>query len=111
MSSDFRVVHYYVYAYNNTSCGGGPIYNLASPLMGSVTTALCGGPANQVIQVGPSGTYPSLTAAFADFNTTDISGPVVLELQAAYVSTSETFPIVCSFNSCISNTNTLTIRP
>ncbi len=59
--------------------------------------------------VGPTGTYLSLTAAAADINTNGLAGNVLLELQAAYVSAVETFPLV--FSAKGSPTNTLTIRP
>ena len=46
--------------------------------------------------VGPTGTYASLTAAFADINTNGLAGNVNLTLQSTYVSSVETFPIVTS---------------
>ncbi len=30
--------YYYIYAYNNTSCAGGPVYNVSGPLTGNGTT-------------------------------------------------------------------------
>ena len=59
--------------------------------------------------VGPTGTYASLTAAFADITTNGLSGNVILELQAAYLSSVETFPIVPSVNG--SPSATITVRP
>src|SRR5215203_3898312 len=44
--------------------------------------------------VGPTGNYASLTAAFADLNLNGVCGTMLLELQAAYASGVETFPIV-----------------
>ena len=61
--------------------------------------------------VGPTGNYASLTAALADIKLNGITGPVILELQAAYVSTVETFPVTLNAIPCASATNTITIRP
>lgn len=60
--------------------------------------------------VGPSGDYPSLTSAIANVQVQTLSGPLVLELQPAYVSTVETFPLTFS-NLTTTATNTLTVRP
>lgn len=62
--------------------------------------------------VGPnSADYPSLTAAIADIQTQSIGGALLLELQADYRSTVETFPLIFpSFNGA-SEVNTVTIRP
>jgi hypothetical protein len=49
---------------------------------------LCG-----IYSVGPTGTYPSLTSAFASLQTNGISCPVVFELQASYTDAGETFPL------------------
>ncbi|RYY09964.1 MAG: hypothetical protein EOO36_21345, partial [Cytophagaceae bacterium] len=62
--------------------------------------------------VGPAATanYPTLTAAFTALNNNGLCGPLVLELQADYVSTTETFPIAYSYASATA-TNTVTVRP
>jgi hypothetical protein len=60
--------------------------------------------------VGPSGDYASISAALSAIQTNGLSGPVVLELQAAYTSSLETFPLTFS-NLGTSATNTLTLRP
>lgn len=60
--------------------------------------------------VGPTGDYPSLTAALANLHSKTLGGPLVLELQASYVSTGETFPLMPWFSGA-SATNTVTIRP
>jgi trimeric autotransporter adhesin len=60
--------------------------------------------------VGPTGDYASITAALTDVQTQTLSGPLVLELQPAYISTVETFPLVFG-NLGTTDTNTLTIRP
>ena len=60
--------------------------------------------------VGSTGNYASLGAAIADLSLSAFGGPVVLELQAGYVSTVETFPITFA-NLGTSVTNTVTLRP
>jgi len=67
--------------------------------------SLCG-----TFTVGPTGAYPSLTAAFAAVATNGVSCPLVFDLQAAYVSTVETFPLTIPFLSN-SPANTITVRP
>lgn len=80
----------------------------SSSLDGSQATlagSLCG-----TYTVGPTGNYTSLTAAFADLTINSFSCPVIFELQAAYVSTVETFPLNIT-NMFSTSTNTLTVRP
>ncbi|THU39269.1 hypothetical protein FAM09_12205 [Niastella caeni] len=99
---------FYVYGYNNTNCIG-PVYNTTSPLTGTQSTNVCSGPSG-VIPVGPTGTFPTLTAALAALNG-GVGGSVVLELQSGYTSAGETFPITLASNACFNATRTLTIRP
>lgn len=99
---------FYVYGYNNTNCIG-PVYNTAAPLTGTQSTNTCTGHAG-VIPVGPTGTYPTLTAALAALSG-GVSGAVTLELQSSYTSSGETFPIVIASNACFNASRTLTIRP
>jgi trimeric autotransporter adhesin len=99
---------FYVYGYNNTGCIG-PVYNTTAPLTATHTTNTCTGPSG-VIPVGPTGTYPTLTAALNALQG-GVSGSVILELQSAYTSAGETFPIVIATNACLNATRTLTIRP
>ncbi|MFZ2278552.1 MAG: choice-of-anchor D domain-containing protein [Prosthecobacter sp.] len=61
--------------------------------------------------IGPTGNYASVTAAIADVQTQTLGGALVLELQAAYVSTVETFPLTIPALNGASATNTLTLRP
>ena len=62
--------------------------------------------------VCPSGCdYATLTAAIADIQAAGLSGALVLELGATYVSTSETFPLTVPALTGASAVNTLTIRP
>jgi len=60
--------------------------------------------------VGPTGNYATLTAAIADIQAQTLNGALILELQAAYVSTGETFPLNFT-NLTTTATNTLTVRP
>ncbi len=83
---------------------------LSSSLDGSQTTLICS-IAGATYSVGPTGTYPSLTAALGSLNTNGTAGPVILELQSTYVSTVETFPVTIGTIPCSGNINTLTIRP
>jgi hypothetical protein len=61
--------------------------------------------------VGPTGDYASLTAAFAAINADVLSGALILELQSAYVSTVETFPLVAGAFPGSSSSYTVTVRP
>jgi hypothetical protein len=79
-------------------------------LTGSQATSSCS-IAGGTYTVGPTGTYTTLTAALAAINANGITGPVILELQAAYTSTTETFPITLNALPCVGALNTLTIRP
>jgi hypothetical protein len=60
--------------------------------------------------IGPGGDYASIGAALSAIQTNGLSGPMVLELQASYVSTGETFPLVFT-NLGTTATNTLTLHP
>lgn len=60
--------------------------------------------------IGPTGDYSSIGAAISAIQTNGLSGPLVLELQAAYASSVETFPLTFT-NLGTTSTNTLTLRP
>ncbi len=64
-----------------------------------------------IYTVGAAGTYPTLTAAIADYNSKCLTGPVTFSLIDPLYSTSETFPIVINPNNSANSTNTLTIKP
>jgi hypothetical protein len=83
---------------------------LGTAVTGSQATTACAKPAG-TYSVGPTGTYATLTAAIADLNATGLTGPTFLELQAAYTSASETFPITINAIPCLGVANPLTIRP
>ena len=63
--------------------------------------------------IGPTGDYASLTAAIADVQAVGngLGGALVLELQATYVSSVETFPLTIPALNGASAVNSLTIRP
>lgn len=60
--------------------------------------------------VGPGGDYASIGEALSAIQTNGISGPMVLELKASYLSTGETYPLIFT-NLGTTATNTLTLRP
>ena len=72
---------------------------LSTPLAGSQSTAACGGIAAGTYTVGPTGSYPSLTAV-ATALIGGSAGPVIFELQPTYLSSVETFPITFSASTC-----------
>ena len=84
---------------------------MSADLTGSQATTGCGSGLSGTIAIGPTGIYPSLTAAITALNTNGLGGAAILELQPAYLSNVETFPIVLGFFGCNSTTNSLTIRP
>ncbi len=82
----------------------------ATPASGSQITGACTLTGTRTI--GPAGDYATITAAIADALATGLGGPVIFELNAAYLSSSEpAFPIVIPILPCASSVNTLTIRP
>ncbi len=102
---------FYVYDYNSGGTCGGPIYNTANVLTGSMSTPACSGLVGGTYTVGPTGTYPTLTAALTAISG-GVTGPIVLELQSTYPGAGvETFPITFPYSACIGPVNTLTIRP
>jgi hypothetical protein len=102
--------YYWGFSYNVNSCSGGPVYLTTSPLSGSASTTACGGIAGGTYTVGPTGNYATLTAAI-NATTSGMTGPVIFELQPAYSSGSETYPITFPFNACATAGSPLTVRP
>jgi hypothetical protein len=83
---------------------------LSSSITGTQATLPC--PAySGTMTVGPTGTFPNLTSAISNLGACGYTGNIILELQAAYVSTGETFPL--NFTSVLpsSAAKTITIRP
>jgi hypothetical protein len=64
-----------------------------------------------IFTVGNGGTYPTLTAAMADYNSKIMSGPVTLLLTDPLYGINETYPLVIKHNSGSSASNTVTLRP
>jgi hypothetical protein len=64
-----------------------------------------------IYKIGNTGSYSFISQAVSDLITNGVSGPVILELEASYVSTGETFPINFAGIPCLTATNNLTIRP
>jgi hypothetical protein len=81
----------------------------STPVSGSQMTlagTLCG-----TASIGPTGTYPTITAAVAAAAANGAACPLIWELQAAYLSTAEpAFPIVVPTMG-LNATNTITLRP
>ena len=107
---------YLVLGFSDSTCYGiSPAYNIVNPLVGSTTIPACSATPGGTYTVGPTGTYPNLSAALTALNNAaGASGNVIVELQPAYTSTNETFPIVVpniSSSPCAIGNPTLTIRP
>jgi hypothetical protein len=102
--------YFWVYAYNGSTCNGGPAYLATAPLTASATTLPCA--ISGTKSIGPTGDYPHLTAAVADLVANGADGNVFLELQPTYTSALEpSFPVVLPAFLCASPSNTVTIRP
>jgi len=63
------------------------------------------------IKIGQGATYSTLTGAIAALSTNGLNGAVILELQANYTSSGETFPIKIPAFTGSSEVNQVTIRP
>lgn len=64
--------------------------------------------------VGPTGTYSTLRAAMDSVTSKGVTGDVIIELQSAYTSAGEVFPITIgnyTDNACSGSNPRLTIRP
>ena len=70
-----------------------------------------GAPLSGTRTIGPTGDYASVTAAIADVQAQTLGGALVLELQPAYVSTVESFPLTIPALNGASAVNTVTLRP
>ncbi|MFN0049501.1 MAG: beta strand repeat-containing protein, partial [Cytophagales bacterium] len=104
------------FAATGLSAGTSYFWNVKSFSEGSKSAALnsnqntLAGTLCATYSVGPTGTYASLTAALADIRTNGLACSVILELQAAYVSTVETFPLWTGNLGTLA-AKTVTIRP
>ena len=77
----------------------------------ALAVSLHAAPLSGTKSIGPTGNYASIGAAITDIQAQTVGGTLVLELQAAYVSTVETFPLVVPALNGASAVNTVTIRP
>ena len=62
-------------------------------------------------KIGPTGAYPTITAAITALKANGVSDAVILELQTTYSATTETFPLTFNNISCVDNSKTITVRP
>ncbi len=76
--SSNNTYYFYIYAYNNSTCAGGPVYRITTPLTGNQNTLMppCVAPASQATGLSFSGvTTSSITGSFTP---TSATGYVVL---------------------------------
>ena len=83
-----NTLYYWRITADNANCSNPYVAAQQSTLSGT----LCG-----TFTIGPTGAYVSITAAVAAVVTNSVNCPLIFELQAAYLSTVETFPIVIPF--------------
>ena len=76
-----------------------------------VSSAMAQSGLSGTLKIGPGAAYSTLTAAFAALNTNGVKGPVILELQANYTSSTETYPLTIPAFAGVSETNQVTIQP
>ncbi|MBF9221562.1 T9SS type A sorting domain-containing protein [Hymenobacter ruricola] len=95
--------YYYRVTANNEAAGVSGPANVTATTLPAVP--VCG-----TKTVGPGADYATLTAAFTALNVNGLCGPLVLELQSGYVSSTETFPIIYNYTGATA-TNTVTVRP
>lgn len=107
-----------VVTYAATSLSPGTTYTWAvyavtevpSSTAASGSQATVSGTISGTKSVGPTGDYLTLTAAITDIKLNFLAGATILELQAAYTSAGETYPLDFSALGSTSS-NTLTVRP
>ncbi len=91
--------------YRIYSIGNIPSTTYLSGNGSTLNGTLCG-----TYKVGPTGDYTSLKGAISDLQANGLSCDVIVEFQAAYVSTVDTFPVTIPFLGSNSSRK-LTIRP
>ncbi|OWY24067.1 hypothetical protein C7N43_05120, partial [Sphingobacteriales bacterium UPWRP_1] len=111
-------IQYYVIAQDiSGNITSNPATGLVAASVNTVTTAPTTPNSYNIQSTLAAGTYQipgsfaTLTAAVAAYNTSCLTGAVVFELAAGYSSVGEAFPITINANPDASATNTLTIRP
>jgi hypothetical protein len=76
---------YYVYAYNGIGCGGGPLYNTTTPLIGTVAT--CAGTVAPVTLLGTTGrTQTSISIAWTASTTVGATYEIDVATDAAFLN-------------------------
>ncbi|MDB5235864.1 MAG: hypothetical protein JWR44_2857 [Hymenobacter sp.] len=98
-----NTTYYYQVAANSTGVSTSATATVTTP----VAVPICG---TKSVGPGAGADYATLTSAFTAVTNNGLCGPLVLELQAAYVSTTETFPLVYNYTGATA-TNTVTVRP
>ncbi|MEI6766548.1 MAG: right-handed parallel beta-helix repeat-containing protein [Bacteroidota bacterium] len=83
----------------------------ANPINDSLTEKNIKTTMGGTYSIGTGGDFTSLRTACDSLNARGVCGPVILELNAAYLSSAETFPITINQAPGMSAVNTLTIRP
>lgn len=108
-----NTTYYYWVTYTNSyNCEANRPFLKTPALSASTTTLNCTG-SSGIFNVGPGGSYTTLTAFINAVQSTGLGGPVTLELLPAYNPASETYPlnfsdlIPCSDNA----NNQILIRP
>jgi len=119
-SAIYDVIYYYIVAQDNlgnvsvSSTGGSGLTTnppAAATPPSSPASYINSATLSGIYEVGASGTYTTLSAAVAAYNSACLGGPVTFILRDANYSGAETFPIVINANPTASSTNTLTIKP
>ncbi len=92
---------------------GTTVSNITSTPWTPNSFTIVNAPLSGTYTIGASGSYTSITSAFADMTTRGISGAVTFELtDATYNTTSgETFPITLGTVTGASASNTVTLKP
>lgn len=93
---------YYFRIFSNGSVPSVTSLNGNTP---TLSGTICG-----TFKIGPTGTYPSIKSAISAIQANGLSCSVILELQAAYTSFADSFPVQIPFLGA-SSTKTLTLRP
>ena len=102
-----NTLYYFRVTANNEAAGASTNSNTVSATTQPLAP-ICG---IKSVGSGAGADYPTLTAALTAANINGVCGALVLELQASYVSTSETFPLAYTTPAGASATNTVTVRP
>ncbi len=103
--------YYWIFSQNNTTCSGGPAYSTVSNTRNFFAATSACASYSGTMTVGPTGTFTSLGQAITNLTACGYTGNIILELQPAYVSSVETFPLAFPATLPSSASKTITIRP